>query len=62
MQQFMCLATKWGAINLLDHLGYSSQQQELPTHSMPVNMVDVDSGGDYVASCSDEGKVTRCLD
>ena len=55
----MCLGTKRGALNLLDHLGHSSQQQEFPTHELPVNMVDIDSGGDYIASCSDDGKVNK---
>ena len=54
----MCLGTKWGAINLLDHLGHLSQQQEFPSHSTSINMVDIDSGGDYIASCSDDGKVS----
>lgn len=53
----MCLGTKLGALHLLDHLGYSSQQQEFPTHGMAVQMVDIDGGGDYIASCSNDGKV-----
>lgn len=53
----MCLGTKSGALHLLDHLGHSSQQQEFPTHGTSVNMVDIDMGGDYIASCSDDGKV-----
>ena len=53
----MCLGTNWGALHLLDHLGHSSQQQEFPTHGMAVKMVDIDSGGDYIASCSNDGKV-----
>lgn len=53
----MCLGTSRGALHLLDHLGHSSQQQEFPSHGMAVKMVDIDSGGDYIASCSDDGKV-----
>lgn len=53
----MCLGTGFGALHLLDHLGHSSQQQEFPTHGMPVNTVSIDSGGDYIASCSADGKV-----
>lgn len=26
---------------------------------MAVNMVDIDAGGDYIASCSDDGKVHK---
>jgi len=55
--QFMCLGTTFGALHLLDHLGHSSQQQEFPTHGMPINAVSIDSGGDYIASCSADGKV-----
>ncbi|XP_046655188.1 vacuolar protein sorting-associated protein 41 homolog [Daphnia pulicaria] len=55
--KFMCLGTNWGALHLLDHLGHSSQQQEFPTHGMAINMVDIDSGGDYIGSCSNDGKV-----
>lgn len=53
----MCLGTNWGALHLLDHLGHSSQQQEFPTHGMAIKMVDIDSGGDYIGSCSNDGKV-----
>lgn len=33
------------------------QQQEFPIHEMPVKMVDIDAGGDYIASCLEDGKV-----
>lgn len=58
----MCLGTNWGALHLLDHLGHSSQQQEFPTHGMAVKMVDIDSGGDYIASCSNDGKVNTLFE
>ena len=53
----MCLGTALGALHLLDHLGHSSQQQEFPTHTTSINMVNIDNGGDYIASCADDGRV-----
>jgi len=55
--KFMCLGTALGALHLLDHLGHSSQQQEFPTHTTSINMVNIDNGGDYIASCADDGRV-----
>lgn len=60
--KFICLGTQWGVIHLLDHEGNTvpiSQDagKELQAHAIAVNQISVDINGDYIASCSDDGKV-----
>lgn len=57
----------WGAIYLLDMQGNSIIKDEtegkervskaLLAHTVAVNQISIDSRGDYIASCSDDGKV-----
>lgn len=62
--KFICLGTQWGVIHLLDHEGNTvligneeKQGKELRAHAIAVNKISVDVNGDYIASCSDDGKV-----
>lgn len=60
--QFICVGTHFGWIYLLDHQGNSVRFKEnLPqgfnAHSISVNQISVDVNGDFIASCSDDGKV-----
>lgn len=55
--QFICLGTDWGVIHVLDHQGNSIKENELRVHTVAVNQISIDSKGDYIASCSDDGKV-----
>lgn len=60
--KFICLGTQWGVIHLLDHEGNTVQisqsgERELQAHAIAVNRISVDLNGDYIASCSDDGKV-----
>ncbi|KAJ2939148.1 hypothetical protein O0L34_g8460 [Tuta absoluta] len=60
--KFICVGTAWGALHLLDHEGNSvpiSQNGEtwLQAHTIAVNRISVDQNGDYIASCSDDGRV-----
>ncbi|CAH0719696.1 unnamed protein product, partial [Brenthis ino] len=55
--------TQWGVIHLLDHEGNTvpisqdNNQKDLQAHAIAVNKISVDLNGDYIASCSDDGKV-----
>lgn len=44
-------------IHLLDHQGNSIESKELRAHTVAVNQISVDLNGDYLATCSDDGKV-----
>ncbi|CAK1595700.1 unnamed protein product [Parnassius mnemosyne] len=61
--KFICLGTQWGVIHLLDHEGNTvpisqdNNQKDLQAHAIAVNKISVDLNGDYIASCSDDGKV-----
>lgn len=54
--RLLVLATESGGVHVLD-LGGEPMRSFLGAHSMPVNCVHMDDGGEYVASCSDEGRV-----
>ncbi|KPU75594.1 uncharacterized protein Dana_GF22734, isoform B [Drosophila ananassae] len=59
--KFLILGTFRGRVYLLDHQGNSVDSQLSKsgrhTHQVAVNKVDVDPKGEYVATCSDDGKV-----
>ncbi|CAH3999461.1 vacuolar protein sorting-associated protein 41 homolog [Pieris brassicae] len=61
--KFICLGTQWGVIHLLDHEGNTvpispdHNHKDLQAHAIAVNKISVDQNGDYIASCSDDGKV-----
>lgn len=44
-------------IHLLDHQGNSIENKELRAHTVAVNQISVDLNGDFLATCSDDGKV-----
>uniref|UniRef100_A0A6P7GXV3 Vacuolar protein sorting-associated protein 41 homolog n=1 Tax=Diabrotica virgifera virgifera TaxID=50390 RepID=A0A6P7GXV3_DIAVI len=52
-----CLGSHWGVIHILDHQGNSIQGKELKAHTVSVNQISIDSNGEFVATCSDDGKV-----
>uniref|UniRef100_A0A6P4EQW0 Vacuolar protein sorting-associated protein 41 homolog isoform X2 n=1 Tax=Drosophila rhopaloa TaxID=1041015 RepID=A0A6P4EQW0_DRORH len=59
--KFLILGTFRGRVHLLDHQGNSVNSNlsnsERYTHQVAVNQIDVDPKGEYVATCSDDGKV-----
>ena len=55
--KFLCLGTHWGKIHLLDHQGNNIQSKSLQAHTVAVNQISIDHNGDFIASCSDDGKV-----
>ncbi|XP_043265126.1 vacuolar protein sorting-associated protein 41 homolog isoform X2 [Colletes gigas] len=55
--KFLCLGSHWGMIHLLDHQGNNIQSKSLQAHTVAVNQISIDYNGDFIASCSDDGKV-----
>ncbi|ALC40404.1 lt [Drosophila busckii] len=59
--KFLIFGTFRGCVYLLDHQGNSVESNlsngDRHTHSVAVNHIDVDPKGEYVATCSDDGKV-----
>ena len=44
-------------IYVLDHLGNAVRGREIQAHAVSVNQISLDAEGDYIASCSDDGRV-----
>lgn len=44
-------------IYTLDHLGNIVDGKEFRAHTVAVNQISVDSSGEFIASCSDDGRV-----
>lgn len=61
--QFLMFGTFQGRVYLLDHQGNSVDSNlsngERRMHSVAVNHIDVDPKGEYVATCSDDGRVSH---
>ncbi|XP_046388340.1 vacuolar protein sorting-associated protein 41 homolog [Ischnura elegans] len=55
--KFLCLGTRFGRIHILDHQGNEVVDKQLGSHSVMVNQISIDHNGDFIASCSDDGKV-----
>ena len=55
--KFVCVGTLWGMIHILDHQGNNVGTKELQAHTVAVNQISIDDNGDFIASCSDDGKV-----
>ncbi|KAH8400621.1 hypothetical protein KR222_008734, partial [Zaprionus bogoriensis] len=59
--KFLIFGTFRGRVYLLDHQGNSVESNlsngDRHSHSVAVNHIDVDPKGEYVATCSDDGRV-----
>lgn len=55
--QFVCLGSHWGFIHILDHQGNKVESKSLQPHAVAVNQISIDQSGEYIASCSDDGRV-----
>ncbi|KAB7507228.1 Vacuolar protein sorting-associated protein 41-like protein [Armadillidium nasatum] len=53
--KLLILGTNWGNIHVLDHQG--NKIKHFKEHTGPVTMIDMDSSGDYIASCSHDRRV-----
>ncbi|XP_056634578.1 vacuolar protein sorting-associated protein 41 homolog isoform X1 [Diorhabda sublineata] len=55
--KFICLGSHWGEIHILDYQGNSIQNKELKAHTVSVNQISIDLNGEFIATCSDDGRV-----
>ncbi|KAK0051675.1 vacuolar protein sorting-associated protein 41 [Biomphalaria pfeifferi] len=55
--KFLALGTHWGTIHILDHIGNNIRDKEVSAHTTTVNQISIDANGDFLASCSDDGRV-----
>lgn len=55
--RFICLGSHFGLIYTLDHLGNVVEGKEILAHTIAVNQISIDIGGEFIASCSDDGKI-----
>lgn len=55
--KFLCIGTDWGALHLLDYEGNIVNNGQLRPHTVAVNQISIDSRGEFIATCSDDGNV-----
>lgn len=55
--KFIALGSHWGVISIMDHLGNNIKSKELVAHTTTVNQISIDENGDFIGSCSDDGRV-----
>ncbi|XP_072029867.1 vacuolar protein sorting-associated protein 41 homolog isoform X2 [Amphiura filiformis] len=55
--KFLAIGTHWGAVHVIDHQGNTIEGKEFNKHTTTVNQISLDRNGDYIASCSDDGRV-----
>ncbi|KAL9968325.1 hypothetical protein ACROYT_G026686 [Oculina patagonica] len=55
--KFLALGTHYGVVHILDHQGNPSSSKKYPSHTTAINQISIDQSGDYIASCSDDGRV-----
>lgn len=55
--KFLCVGTNWGSIHFLDFEGNIVNNQQLRPHNVPVNQISVGYGGEFVATCANDGNV-----
>ncbi|PRP83024.1 RING zinc finger-containing protein [Planoprotostelium fungivorum] len=53
--KFLALGTHWGVVYILDFNG--NEIKRFASHSTTINELSVDTAGEYIASCSDDGRV-----
>lgn len=51
------MGSHWGTIHILDHQGNSIESKSLQAHTVAVNQISIDQNGDFIASCSNDGRV-----
>ncbi|XP_065665250.1 vacuolar protein sorting-associated protein 41 homolog isoform X2 [Hydra vulgaris] len=52
--KFLALGTHYGVVHILDHQG--NNIRKFPSHATTINQIAIDSNGDYVSSCSEDGR------
>jgi len=55
--KFLCIGTNWGSLHLLDFEGNIVNNRQLRPHTVAINQISIDSRGEFIATCSDDGNV-----
>ncbi|CAG0890895.1 unnamed protein product [Cyprideis torosa] len=55
--RFLVVGSHWGTVYVLDHQGNSIRGKDFQAHAISVNQISLDEHGEYLASCSDDGKI-----
>lgn len=53
------IGDSWGGLHILDHEGNVNCHQKFPKHIVAINKISVDSKGEYIGTCSDDGQVRQ---
>lgn len=56
--KFLALGTHNGVVHILDHQGNRIRNKKFPSHTTIVHQISIESNGEYVASCSGDGRVS----
>uniref|UniRef100_A0A914VKR4 Vacuolar protein sorting-associated protein 41 homolog n=1 Tax=Plectus sambesii TaxID=2011161 RepID=A0A914VKR4_9BILA len=56
-EKFLAVGTQCGRVYIMDHLGNVLPMKSLNQHTAAVNQISIDGSGDYLISCSNDGKV-----
>ena len=51
------VGTSWGDLFIIDHEGNINSHQKFPKHIVGINQISVDTKGEYIGTCSDDGQV-----
>lgn len=58
-EKALFIGTEWGKLFVLDHEGNNISHHSFQQHILPINQISVDAKGEYIATCSDDGKVSQ---
>lgn len=58
-EKALFIGTEWGKLFVLDHEGNNISHHSFQQHILPINQISVDAKGEYIATCSDDGKVSH---
>lgn len=58
--KIICIGTFWGLIHVFNHQGNRISTGHLKAHTLPINQICLDWSGDFIASCSHDGKAYIC--
>ncbi|OON19248.1 WD domain, G-beta repeat protein [Opisthorchis viverrini] len=56
-EKFIAVGTELGRVHIMDHHGFPTENGVYSMHTSSVNHISIASGGDFMTSCGDDGKV-----
>uniref|UniRef100_A0A915JDJ9 Vps41 beta-propeller domain-containing protein n=1 Tax=Romanomermis culicivorax TaxID=13658 RepID=A0A915JDJ9_ROMCU len=55
--KFLAVGTQRGRVYVFDHAGNKISGNNIPPHAVDVNQISIDTSGEYLASCANDGKI-----